>query len=320
VTVHQRGFGIPFVCDEAVPGLAPGRAGAPRAVRIRLHRTPPWLDLAAPPLRTLHPPAGAPAGASALRVSVPEKGWLSMAYADGTRFVLDEAGTQVWAAWPAEATLEDTATYLLGPVAALLLRLRGSVPLHASAVALDGAAVALAGPAGAGKSTAAAAFARAGHRVLGDDVLALEERDGVILAHPAYPRLRLWPDSVAALFGNEDALPRLTPGWEKRYLEIGGGEAGFPADPLPVRAVYLLSPRAADGPAVRPLAPREGLLRLLATTCATFVPGAELREREFRLLGRLAREVPLRALTPPDTPGGLAELCRAVAADARSLP
>ena len=77
-------------------------------------------------------------------------------YADGTRFVVDEGGTEVWAWWPEGATLDATATYLLGPVFGWLLRLRGVLALHASVAALDGRAAAFAGPAGMGKSTTAA--------------------------------------------------------------------------------------------------------------------------------------------------------------------
>ena len=57
-------------------------------------------------------------------------------YADETEFVVDKAGTEVWAAWREPLTLEDTATYLLGPVMGFVMLLRGVVCLHASAVAI----------------------------------------------------------------------------------------------------------------------------------------------------------------------------------------
>lgn len=272
---------------------------------------PPWADRAAHPV---HPPPGTDSALSVRRVDA--SGALVLDYADGTRFAVDAAGAEVWADWADEATLEDTATYLLGPVAALLLRLRGCVPLHASALLLGGAAVAFAGTSGAGKSTLAAAFARLGRTVIADDVLAVEERDGALRAHPAYPRVRLWPDSTEALFGREDALPLLTPNWDKRYLPLDGA---FPADPLPLRAVYLLDARADGAPAIRPLPPREGLMRLIAVTCATFVPDAALREREFRVLARLAGEVPLRAVAAPAGMDALPALCRAIEEDAADV-
>jgi hypothetical protein len=311
---RQRGFGLAFASDLPVPGLAADPMPPVADVRLHLQRQPPWAGAGAG--RTLHPPA---ASESALTVSGFPGGALLLGYADGTRFAVDAAGSEVWASWAPEATLEDTATYLLGPVAALLLRLRGCVPLHASAVLAGGGAIAFAGTSGAGKSTLAAAFAGLGRTVVADDVLAVEARDGGLVAHPAYPRIRLWPDSAGALYGREDALPLLTPNWDKRYLDLAEGDREFPSRPLPLRAVYLLEPRSPEGPRLRPLAPREGLMKLIATTCATFVPDAALREREFRLLARVAAEVPLRAVAPADDPRALPGLCRLLEADAADV-
>src|SRR5690348_16585408 len=99
-----------------------------------------------------------------------------------------------------------------------VLRLRGALCLHASSVAVGDSAVALVGLPGAGKSTTAAAFACAGFSVLSDDVVALADEGPQFYVHPGYPRVNLWPDSVQELFGSEDALPRITPTWDKRYL------------------------------------------------------------------------------------------------------
>lgn len=99
-------------------------------------------------------------------------------YADQTEFVVDRAGREIWTTWPAPLTLEDNATYLLGPVMGFVLLLRGLVCLHASAVVVDGRAIALIGPAGAGKSTTAAAFAAHGFNILAEDVVTLDDRGG----------------------------------------------------------------------------------------------------------------------------------------------
>src|SRR5579862_2093768 len=84
--------------------------------------------------------------------------FLRMDYSDGVRFWIDRRYANIWCKFPETLTLADAAVYLLGPVLGLLLRLRGVVCLHASAVSLGGRAVAFAGPAGAGKSTTAAAL------------------------------------------------------------------------------------------------------------------------------------------------------------------
>ena len=72
--------------------------------------------------------------------------------------------------------------FLLGSAMGLILHQRGLLPLHANAVALDGRAIAIAGASGAGKSTLAASFARHGHQIVGDDVIALKAARGEVIA------------------------------------------------------------------------------------------------------------------------------------------
>ena len=92
----------------------------------------------------------------------------------------------------------------------------------------DRAAV-LAGPPGAGKSTLAAAFARFGYAVLSDDVAVLEQLEGALHVQPAYPQLRLWPDSVALLFGlrrgpalSDSQLGQTRPRSDRKWLLVRG--------------------------------------------------------------------------------------------------
>ncbi|MDB4938587.1 MAG: Serine kinase of the HPr protein regulates carbohydrate metabolism [Labilithrix sp.] len=64
-----------------------------------------------------------------------------------------------------------------GAVKLLLAHLRGSIPLHASAVAIDGRSVVLVGASHLGKSTLAAALCEyAGASLLGDDAVVIERR------------------------------------------------------------------------------------------------------------------------------------------------
>jgi len=117
--------------------------------------------------------------------------YFKLHYSDGTEFIIDRKGTEVWCVWPDTLTLEDAVVYLLGPVLGFVLRLRGITCLHASAISVGDRAVVLLGPAGAGKSTTAAAFAKLGYPVLSDDVLALSDQNTTFLAQPAYPHLHL---------------------------------------------------------------------------------------------------------------------------------
>ena len=67
--------------------------------------------------------------------------------------------------------------------------------LHASCIELDGIGLCFLGDSGAGKSTMAAAFSRAGGKIVSDDCLLLAREKGHLLGWPSYPSLRLLPDS-----------------------------------------------------------------------------------------------------------------------------
>lgn len=148
--------------------------------------------------------------------------FVRLTYADGTRFWLDRERAHVWATWPSELSLENTVSYVLGPVLGVLLRLRGVTCLHASAVSIGERGVVFVGQTGTGKSTTAAAFARQGYGVISDDIVALVEDEGTFHVLPAYPQLCLWPESVQMLYDSPEALPRLVPNEDKRRMSLGG--------------------------------------------------------------------------------------------------
>ncbi len=257
------------------------------------------------------------AGEPALRASEsPDGALLHLAYSDGTQFWLDRTGTAIWSAWSERSSLENAVSYLLGPVLGLLLRLRGIVCLHASAVAFDDTCVAFVGSAGAGKSTTAAAFAQQGYGIVSDDIVGLAERDGTFYVLPAYPHLCLWPESVSMLYGSPDALPQLVHDWEKRQLALGENGTRFEKRTLPLSAIYILEARLPDtAPSVNSIPDREVLLSLVANTYATNLIDRTIRGQEFDLLTRLVSSVPVRTVHPSNDPSRMGELCRLIRSD-----
>jgi hypothetical protein len=243
-------------------------------------------------------------------------------YSDETEFLVDRDGTSVRATWSGESTIDDTATYLLGPVMGFVLLLRGVHSLHASAVAVGEQAIAIVGPAGAGKSTTAAAFARLGYGVLSEDVVALESRDGHLHVQPAYPCIRLWPESVQALFGSPDALPLLTPNWDKRYLDLGNGSGSYQQTPLRLAAIYVLGDRCESSitPRVETLSASTPLIALTGNSYVPYLKDKEARAQEFDLLKRVVATVPVRRVIPHSDPGRVARLCEVILDDFAELP
>jgi len=244
-----------------------------------------------------------------------ESGDFWLTYEDGAEFVVDRLGTRVWACWPESLTLDDVSTYLLGPVLGFVLRLRGVTCLHASAVEVDGRALAIVGPPGAGKSTLAAGFANAGFAVLSDDVSPVLNRRGRFSVQPGYPLLRLWPDSVQALYGSSDLLPRITPTWDKRHLDLTDRRYRFLDRPAPLSAIYVLEERTNGMPVIERMRLRDAVLALVANTYANYLLDGDMRAQEFRELDTLASTVPLRRVQPTSDISLTPELCRAIVRD-----
>jgi hypothetical protein len=244
-----------------------------------------------------------------------------LSYSDGTRFVVDGKGARIWGTFQLPLTAEDMATYFLGPVLGFILRRRNITCLHASGVEIHGRAVCFCGDAGYGKSTTAAALALRGLPALAEDIVALEESGGEFRAVPGYPRVCLWPESVRMLLGSDDALPQLTPVWEKRYLDLDGSRAKFSNAKLPFGILYLFAPRSSEQgvPRVEKLGPREALLELVQNTYMNWVLNREQRANEFDTLCRLVQRVPVRRIVPHAKPEKIAGLFDLILQDASAI-
>jgi hypothetical protein len=263
-----------------------------------------------------------PSGEASLKIWRVEGGrFLRLAYFDGTQFWLNQDVTEIWATWPANLTIEDTATYLLGPVLGLVLRLRGVTCLHASAISFGEFVVAFVGSEGAGKSTTAAGFSQQGLSIVSDDVVALTEMHGAFYVHPAYPYLCLWPESVETIYGSADALPRFSLNYEKRCLSLKSRQAlKFEARVLPLKAIYVLGERRSHlAPKIEAISAQKSILALVANTFATNVLETEMRAKEFSTLGRLVPNVRIREVFAHQDLGRLPELCRLILEDVEGM-
>ncbi|HEU4751801.1 MAG TPA: serine kinase [Armatimonadota bacterium] len=244
-------------------------------------------------------------------------------------------GSEVYFSWPgvADALVRDgreitvqphpsvppreLSLYLLGAALAMVLQQRGRLVLHASAVATPRGAVLFTGETGWGKSTLAAAMHRAGHPLLADDVAALHVGDDRITLAPAFPALKLWPDSLAALEEPIETLPRIHGKADKRARVLDGA---FPEQPLPLSRVYVLDPpgdsdaepdRAGE---ITPLRGQDAFVELVRHTYCVWQLPAAGQALHFRQCAELVARVPIRRLRR--APGfRLPELVRLVEED-----
>lgn len=327
VALLYSAFGLGLRADQPIPGLLP-LPGLPEIdVEISLDTgEQTWSTLTRGSQVCLYEYRNQH-GQPALQVwQVGQDGNFCFRYGDGIEFVIDRQGARIWGRRPDKAASEDIAWYLLGPILGFLLRLRGVMCLHASAVAVGRHALALMGPPGAGKSTTAAIFARWGYPVLADDVVAVREQGAAILAYPASPALDLWPEAVQYLYGSPDALPRLTPvesidpAYDKRCLDLLADGYHFQSEPLPLGAIYILSsPRRPGGPRLEPLNEGKGMMALVRNTYRADLLDKKMQLREFEALGRLAATIPLRQVSPSADPAYLLRLGEMILEDFQAI-
>jgi hypothetical protein len=196
------------------------------------------------------------------------------------------------------ARSEDVELYLTGALMGTILHQRGVFPLHASCVALGGAAIAFAGDSGAGKSTLLAALGEAGATFVTDDttVVAPDTGSGVAV-WPGPLRMKLDSRGLAALAREVSDLKPA--GGTRGKYQVPVGLTGTWDRPVPLRRIYLLT-EGEGPPRVEPL---EGLEAISAVVDATYFLGFAallgLSPQIFRAAASVAGHVKVAKLIRP---------------------
>lgn len=228
----------------------------------------------------------------------------------------DAAG--LWQGWrdePEEFDLPSSAAVACSLVGELIGRRLATEPqllgVHCGSVQINEQLVIFPESSKAGKSTLTVAFAAAGYRVFGDDVLGLTEC-GQGVAMGVAPRLRMpMPDSFSAEFvdyteqhaGPEDEHYRFV-------IPPGKGLARFD-ESCPVGAIVLLERDAQIvEPEVVQLAAGEGLLQLL---CQNFADSSTPDQALFERLLPLIQRIPCLLLRYAEPLAGARFLSKALA-------
>lgn len=191
---------------------------------------------------------------------------------------------------------------LLGGCLAVLLHQRGHYVMHASAVAVEDTAVAFLGPKGRGKSSTAAAFYAQGHRLLADDLVAVDMSDSrELMVVPGFPQFKLWPSSASSILDDDpETLACLADGYEKRSRKATNGYA---SSPLPLDCVYVLC--EGDEVEVSRLSPQEAIAELIGNSYIARFGRNALHGDEaishLRNSADIVNRVPIFRLTRPDS-------------------
>jgi hypothetical protein len=211
-----------------------------------------------------------------------------------------QQGQQVCIDRPPEVEDRVIRLPLLGAVMAMLLMQRGFLVLHASAIEIDGRAVAFVGQKGQGKSTMAATLYQRGHRLLSDDVVAVDLSDpNQAYVVPGFPQFKLWPDAVSGCLQEDPTeLPQVHGLLEKRSRLAFDR---FSTQPIPLDTLYVLE--SGDDLAIKALTPQVAISELITHSYAArfgkdLVRG-DIATTHFRHCMSLAQQVPILGLERP---------------------
>ena len=215
-----------------------------------------------------------------------------------------------------EAQGEAFQVYLLGQALSFALVKNGLEPLHATCVVINGEVVVLLGDSGFGKSSLAACFLHAGHRLLTDDLLVLRESPAGLLAYPGPPRIKLFPGMARRFLGPiGKAIPMNS---RSHKLVIPLPEDKICTTPAPVRAVYAIeSPRLGSEPGIRiaPLSSREAFVTLINNTFNYVIVSADRMRRQFLENTALVHNLQISTLAYPRKVSALSSVRDAILMD-----
>lgn len=127
-----------------------------------------------------------------------------------------QGGEEIIVTAASEASTVEIETILTSTVAGIVLHQRRQLPVHASAVVVDGKAIVFAGPPAIGKSTIAAAFVGRGDaEFLSDDLCSMRFIQDGVLVNTGPTGLCLWPDVMQFMDIDREKQIPVRPGHPK---------------------------------------------------------------------------------------------------------
>ena len=270
---HLRAFGLTIRSEFEVPELPP--APAEDSATVTLRRA------------AIEPPPDADPDQTVYR-SRPRE--LLLLYDAGTIAIRD--GREIRIDPDPAVPAEILRHLIVGPVLNFLLYQRGYFVLHASTVEIDGQAVAFVGDSGTGKTTTATACLCAGHRVLSDDVAALDLEGDRPRVVSGYPSIKLDPDLVDQLDVPVGAPQGASPDRDRHFHRLRHDQ---PTTPVPLARIYRLE----DAPTeeVEPVESSQQVLELVRNTYTVgLLDEDETASSNFERCSTLAASVPVKRL------------------------
>lgn len=188
--------------------------------------------------------------------------------------------------------------YILGTCMGALLIQRKILPLHGSAVAIDGKAYAIVGDSGAGKSTLATALLSRGYQLLSDDLIPVSlSEENIPMVVPAYPQQKLWLESLNQ-FCMESSQYR--PIFDRETKFAIPVSSQFGSEPLPLAGIFELVKNDQNVIELRSFQKLERLQKLYTHTYRNFLlPNMGLVDWHFNTSAKMIKKIDFYQLRRP---------------------
>jgi len=210
---------------------------------------------------------------------------------------------------------------LFGTILSIVCELNGILCFHASALSYKNRAFMLIGQSGVGKTTLTTALAlQEDFELLADDIVAVKQENYTANILPTYKQIRLWPDSVQALFNDVEKFPTAYFGTDKRVLILNQNQTKLQFD---LDRIYFLnsnSTKQTPSSNMQSVSAKEALLGLIRYSYAGRLVGKiGIQPRRLQLLTSMVEVIRSADLLYPRQYEILPEVIRLVRNDLNQL-
>jgi hypothetical protein len=193
-----------------------------------------------------------------------------------------------------DSTMQMLRHLLLNQIIPRYLATAGRLVLHASAVTLEnGKSVAFLGNSGFGKSTLVSSFHRNGAQLINDDCILLECGEKGVTAIGGLVGIRLFPDSVNAVFTEAVGFTNYTSYTDKQQLFLKSQVADNPPEPCVLDAMFLLNDPAEESDdtiCIEPVSGSEAMIAMIYSAFSLDPSDRKMIVGNFRNVGQAISE------------------------------
>ncbi|MGA6841346.1 HPr kinase/phosphorylase [Priestia megaterium] len=226
-----------------------------------------------------------------------EKDWV-MFHMPGTAIFLVQNGRRILVSPINGAHESEIRLYILGTCMGAILLHRKILPLHGSAIAINGKAYAIVGDSGAGKSTLASAFLKRGFQLVSDDVIPVTlNNENTPIVTPSYPQQKLWLESLNH-FGMESN--NYQPLFVRETKFAVPVQSQFAVEPLPLAGVFELVKGDKEEIEIYSIQSLKRFYKLYYHTYRNFfIQGSGLMEWHFNTSSKIINKIDFYQLQRP---------------------